>query len=103
MKFNSYKTDGFNERTTYVRNSNNLNKLKKNGPSKFDNSFAKMKSEERRNIVVTANNNKIEVIKAVRGNKDNFIIMNNNMRQINIKTTMNNSVSNALNRNLFKR
>lgn len=100
MKFN---IDGFNERTNYIRNSNNMSKLRKNGPSNFDNSFAKMRIEERRNLVETTNHDKVEVLKEVRGNKDNFLLRNNNMRQANSKPTMNNPVSNALNKNMFKR
>ena len=103
MKFNNYNTDGFNERLNYIRNSNDLNQLKCNGPSNFDNSFAKMRSEERRNLVQTINQDKVDVVEEVRGNRDNFVLRNNNMRQANAKSIMNNPVSNALNRNMFKR
>ena len=47
----NFRTDGFNERTNYIHNSNNLNKLRKNGPSNIDSSFAKMRTEERRNFL----------------------------------------------------
>ena len=99
----NYNTDGFNERTNYIHNSNDLNKLNANGPSNFDNSLAKMRSEERRDLVQTVNHDKVEVVEETRGNRDNFILRNNNMRQANVKPTMNNPVSNALNRNMFKR
>ena len=99
----SFNTDGFNERTNYIHNSNDLNKLKSNGTSNFDNSFAKMRSEERRNIVETTNQDKVLVTEEVRGNKDKFILRNNNMRQANVRSTMDNPVSNALNRNMFKK
>ena len=99
----NFNTDGFNERTTYIHNSNDLNKLKSNGPSNFDNSFAKMRVDERRNLVETSNQDKVQVPEEVRGNKENFLLRNNNMRQVNQKPTMNNPVSNALNRNMFKR
>ena len=99
----NYNTDGFNERTNYIHNSNDLNKLNTNGPSNFDNSFAKMRSEERRDLVQTVNHDKVEVVEETRGSRDNFILRNNNMRQANVKPTMNNPVSNALNRNMFKR
>ena len=100
MKFN---TDGFNERTNYIHNSNDLNRLRKNGPSNFDNSFAQMRSEERKNLVETTNQDRVIVTEEVRGNKDNFLLRNNNMRQANVKPTSNNPVSNALNRNMFKK
>ena len=99
----NYNTDGFNERTNYIHNSNDLNRLNANETSNFDNSFAKMRSEERRDLVQTVNHDKAEVIEEIRGNRENFIIRNNNMRQATVKTTMNNPVNNALNRNMFKR
>ena len=99
MKFNN---DGFNERMNYIHNSNDLNKIK-NNPNNFDNSFAKMRTEERRNLVTTTNHDKVLVTEEVRGNKDNFLIRNNNINRINAKPNMNNPVSDALNRNKFKR
>lgn len=98
MKFN----DGFNERMNYIHNSNDMNRLK-NNPNKFDNSFAKMRTDERRNLVTTTNQDQVLVTEEVRGNKDNFLIRNNNMNRVNAKPNMNNPVSNALNRNMFKR
>ena len=99
----NFNTDGFNERTNYIHNSNDLNKLKSTGSSNLDNSFAKMRVDERRNLVETSNQDKVQVIEEARGNKENFILRNNNMRQVNQKPTMNNPVSNALNRNMFKK
>lgn len=99
MKFNN---DGFNERMNYIHNSNDMNRVK-NKPNNFDNSFAKMRSEERRNLVTTTNQDQILITKEVRGNKDNFLIRNNNMNRTNAKPNTNNPVSDALNRNMFKR
>lgn len=99
MRFN---TDGFNERTNYINNSNGLNKVK-NNPNNFDNSFAKMRTDERRDLVTTTNQDQALVTKEVRGNKDNFLVRNNNMNRVNAKPNTNNPVSNALNRNMFKR
>ena len=99
MRFN---TDGFNERMNYIHNSNDKNKLK-NRINNFDNSFAKMRVDERRNLVETTDQDKISVTEEVRGNKDNFLLRNNNMRQANLTSNPNNPVSNALNRNMFKR
>ena len=98
MKFN----DGFNERMNYIHNSNDMNRLK-NNPNKFDNSFAKMRTDERRNLVTTTNQDQVLVTEEVRGNKDNFLIRNNNMNRVNAKPNMNNPVIDALNRNMFKR
>lgn len=99
----NYNTDGFNERTNYIHNSNDLNRLKSNGTSNFDNSFAQMRTEERRNLVETTNQDEVIVLEEVRGNKENFLLRNNNMNRVNTKPNMNNPVSNALNRNMFKR
>lgn len=100
MRFNN---DGFNERTTYIRNSNDLNKLRKNGINHLDNSFAQMRTEERRNLVETTNQDQVIVTEEARGNKDNFLIRNNNMNKVNSKPNMDNPVSNVLNRNMFRR
>lgn len=99
----NYKTDGFNERTSYIRNANDMNRLNEKGPSNFDNSFAQMKSEERKTIVETVDTDVAQYKEEVRGNRENFILRNNNMRNANMKPTLDNPISNALNRNLFKR
>lgn len=98
-----YNIDGFNERTNYIHNSNDMNRLKQNGPSNFDNSFAKMRVEEHKSDVETVNTNKTFIAEEVRGNKDNFILRNNNMMNANTKPNMNNPVNNALNRSMFKK
>lgn len=103
MKFNTYNTDGFNERTNFIYNSNDKNKLDSNGPSDFDNSFAQMRTEERRDLVETTNEETTQFVEETRGHKDNFILRDNNMRQVNAKPIMNDPVSNALNRNIFRR
>ncbi|MBQ9071866.1 MAG: hypothetical protein IJY25_01755 [Bacilli bacterium] len=99
----NFNTDGFNERSNYIHNSNDRNRLAKMGPSNIDNSFGKMRSEERRNLVETTNTDAIITQEEVRGSRDNFLLRNNNMRNANAKPTMNNPVSNALNRNMFKK
>lgn len=98
---NNYNTDGFNERSIYIHNANDMNKLKENNPT-FDNSFAKMRTEERRNKVETTNNDVINSNEEIRGNKDSFIIRNSKMNNFNAKVNPNNPVQNALNRNMFK-
>lgn len=96
--------DGFNERNTFIRRSNDMNKLRKNGPSKFDNSFAKMRTEERRGIVKTTNSNMcIKPLEDVRGVKDNFVVQNSHINNFNRSVNKNNRVTNALNRNRFNR
>ena len=99
----NYNTDGFNERTNYVHNSNDRNRLNREGPNNIDSSFAQMRVDERRNLVTTTDQDKVIVTEEVRGNKDNFLIRNNNMRQANVKPTMNNPVRDAMNRNMFKK
>ena len=94
----NYNTDGFNERMNYIQNSNNI----RNKQNNFDNSFAKMRSEERRNMVETTNNDQISLKEEVRGNKENFILRNNAMNNANKKPIANNPVSQAMARNMFK-
>ena len=95
----SFKIDGFNERMNYIKNSNNV----RNKPNRFDNSFGKMRSEERKGLVETANNDQVFVAEEAKGNKDNFIIRNNAINNANHKPSSNNPVRNALNRNMFKK
>ena len=95
----SYNIDGFNERMNYIQNSNNIRNKKNN----FDNSFAKMRSEERRDTVVTTNNDNIPVNEEVRGNKENFVLRNNAINNVNSRPVQNNPVSNALNKNMFRK
>lgn len=102
MNFN-FNTDGFNERTNYIHNANDINRLKQNGNSDFDNSFAKMRVEENKNNVETTKSEVVYVEKDARGSKDNFIIRTNNIRNANVGPTSNNPISNAMNRNMFKK
>lgn len=99
----NYNTDGFSDRTLYVRQAVDRNKLNSNGPSNFDNSFAKMKSEERKHIVETVNTDKNIHIEEVHGNRENFVIRNNNLNNFNKKVNPDNPVQRALNNNMFKR
>ena len=96
----NYNTDGFNERSIYIHNSNDKNKLNNKD---IDNSFDKMRIEERKNTVVTTNTDKSEYIGETRGNKDKFILMNNNIRNVNSKPNINNPVYNALNKNMLRK
>lgn len=50
----NYNTDGFNERTNYIHNSNDLNKSQKNSRN-IDTSISKMKILENRTIIKTHN------------------------------------------------
>lgn len=76
----NYNTDGFNERSIYIHNSNDMNKLTKNGPTKIDNSFVKMKVEENKANVKNEKDDYVEVTKEVRGNVDNFVLRNQAMK-----------------------
>ena len=93
----NYNTDGFNERNNYIRNCNDINKLRKSTPSNIDNSFAKMKSLERKPDIETSKKELNLNIEEARGNRDNFIIRNNNINNVS------NSIRNAMNKNMFKR
>ena len=95
----SFNTDGFNERRIYVQNENNVRQKRHN----FDNSFAKMRSEERRDLVKTTNQDQVNVVQEVRGSKDNFIVRNNAINNVNHKSIPNNPVMNAMNKNMFRK
>jgi hypothetical protein len=100
MRFN---TDGFNERNNYIHNSNDMNRLNRMGTSNIDNSFAKMKVEENKPDVQTANTDAVIFKEEVRGAKENFVLRNHNMLNANVKPSHNNPVKNAMDRNLFKK
>lgn len=99
----NFNTDGFNNRTNYIRNANDRNRLNKMGASNIDNSFAKMKVEENKPNIKTVSTSSTFIKEEVRGNKDNFILRNNNMMNANRKVNSNNHVSNAMNKNMFKK
>lgn len=99
----AFKIDGFNERFNYIQNANGLNKLKKNGPSNVDSSFAKMKSEERKNIVETVNHDMTNYQNQTIGNRDNFVVRNNAISNANKKPMPNNPIMQAMNKNMFKK
>lgn len=99
----NFNTDGFNDRSIYIHNSNDRNRLAKNGPSNIDNSFAQMRVEERKNMVETTNDDVKFFKEEVKGNRENFILMNNNMRNINTRGNQNNPLRNVMDRNRFKR
>ena len=67
----NYNTDGFETRRMVVMNGNN----KPDG--NFDNSFAKMRTEERRNLVTTTDSNiDTKPLEETRGTRDNFVVRN---------------------------
>ena len=99
----NFNTDGFNERTNYIHNSNDMNRLKKMESKPMDNSFARMKIEENKPDIKTANFDQTIEKEDVRGSRENFIIRNNNIMKVNMRSNPNNPVSNAMNRNMFKK
>ena len=52
----NYNTDGFNERTNFIHNSNDLNRSKSN-PKSFDTSVVEMKISENKADIKTYNKN----------------------------------------------
>ena len=101
MKFN---TDGFNERSNYIHNANDRNKLNKIGPSNSDSSVAKMLIAENKPNIQTVNTDKTTIkVDEVKGKKENFVIRNYNMMNVNKMNNKNNPVANALNKNNFNR
>ena len=98
----NYNTDGFNNRSIYIHNSNDKNRLN-SMTSSYDNSLAKMRIDENKPDIETVNHDSTIIYEEARGNRDNFILRSNSMRNINSKTNPNNPVSNAINRNMFKK
>ena len=99
----NYNTDGFNNRSVYINNANDMSKIQKNGPSNIDNSVAKMRMAENRPDIQTVNSDKkIEKVEA-RGSRENFVLRNHNIMNVNKTFNSNNPVSNALNKNTFKK
>ena len=99
----NFNTDGFNERTNYIHNSNDVNRVKLNEASNIDSSFAKMKMDERKANIQTVVTDKTFIKEDVSGSKDDFIIRNNNMMNANRKINSNNPVRNAMNKNAFRK
>ena len=71
--------DGFNERNNFVRNSVDKSRIDKMGPSNIDSSFAQMNANSHKNDVETVNMDQVQIIPAVKGNKENFILRNKNI------------------------
>ena len=99
----NFNTDGFNDRSNYIHNSNDRNRLNKMGSSNIDSSFVQMKIDENKPDVQTVNTDTVMLKEEVRGAKENFILRNHNMMNANSKSIPNNPVSNAMNRNMFKK
>ena len=80
-----FNVDGFNERTTYIHNSNDRNRLKKSKLVRHDSSFAKMKVNENRPTVRTYHETSSNYLGEARGAQDNFVLRNYNMMHFNQK------------------
>jgi len=99
----NFNTDGFNERTNFINNANDRNRLNKMGPSNSDSSVAKMRIIENRPNIETVNTDKTILKAEARGNKENFLLRNNNMMNVNRKINPNNPVRDALNKKNFNK
>jgi len=98
----NYNTDGFNDRSVYIHNSNDMNRLSKTGPSNIDSSVVQMRVNENKPDIKTVETDQTILTEEARGNKDNFVLRNNNMMNANTRVNSNNPVNNAMNRNKFK-
>ena len=99
----NYNTDGFNDRSIYIHNANDKNRLNNAGPSNLDSSFAKMKVSENKPDIKTVDTDKKIEVEEVKGSRENFVLRNHNMMNANSRVNPNNPVSNAMNRNMFKK
>ena len=94
----NFNTDGFNERTNFINNANDRNRLNKMGPSNSDSSVAKMRISENKPNIETVNTDKTILKEEARGNRENFLLRNNSMMNVNRKVNPNNPVRDALNK-----
>ena len=94
----NFNTDGFNERTNFINNANDRNRLNKMGPSNSDSSVAKMRISENTPNIETVNTDKTILKEEARGNRENFLLRNNSMMNVNRKVNPNNPVRDALNK-----
>ena len=94
----NFNTDGFNERTNFINNANDRNRLNKMGPSNIDSSVAKMRISENKPNIETVNTDKTILKEEARGNHENFLLRNNSMMNVNRKVNPNNPVRDALNK-----
>ena len=99
----NYNTDGFNDRSIYINNANDRSRIEKNGPSNIDSSVVQMKIDENKPEVNTYEEKKSTYIEETRGEKDNFVLRNYNMRNANRSVPSNNPSMNAMNRNMFRK
>ena len=93
-----YNSDGFNERTIYIKNSVD----KRTNLKKVDSSFVKMRVEENKPDVKTVEHNNIVNPEEARGSKDNFVVRNYKINSVN-REPESNSVSEAINRARLKK
>ena len=99
----NYNQDGFNERSIYIHNNNDKNRINKMGASNVDNSLVKMRINENKPDVKTVNTDKTFTYEEAQGKKENFVLRNYNINNFNNRGSSNNPVANALNKNRFKK
>ncbi len=94
-------TDGFNERIVYIQNSNGQNNLSNNSID-FDNSYAKMKADERgfNSNIKTTGEDKVFTTVQARGEKENFVVVNTKVENVNSTPSPNDPVKVARERNV---
>lgn len=90
--------DGFSERRLAFLNSND----KRNQLPKVDNSLAQMMVKDNSADVETANHDSTTIPEEAKGNKENFVIRNYKINTANAPIKSN-PVSDALNRNRYKK
>ena len=93
-----HNIDGFSERRLAFLNSND----KRKSLPKTDSSFAEMMIKENSSDVKTTSHDFASIQEEVRGNRENFVVRNFKINNANIQPKSN-PVSDALNRNRFKK
>ena len=78
----NFNTDGFNERTIYIKNANDLNRVKQMNSKRLDNSIIKMRINENKPNIRSSNNKTI-LSQEAKGKRENFVFRNYNINNVN--------------------
>lgn len=96
----NFNTDGFNERSNYIHNQNDVNRLKMGKSHHYDNSLARMRIAENKPDIKTVNRT-ISITNPTKIDRSNFLLRSSNIRNVAGPRKLNSSIQNTLNKNKF--
>ena len=96
----NFNTDGFNERSNYIHNQNDANRLKMGKSYHYDNSLARMRIAENKPDIKTVNRT-TNITSQTGIDKSNFLLRTSNIRNVEGPRKLNSSIQNTLNKNKF--